>query len=139
MIFAIVFALLALPSQTIQHVIIVIQENRSVDNLFNGFPGADTAQTGKRHDGSIVPLHTVSLDDPVDVDHARQTFLNSYDRGKMDGFNTIGTLPKRDGDYPYAFVPQSETKPTGRSLARSLLPTRRSNRSAGRVFPHISI
>jgi phospholipase C len=24
--------------------VIVIQENRSVDNLFNGFPGADTAQ-----------------------------------------------------------------------------------------------
>jgi phospholipase C len=99
------------PGQVIQHVVIVIQENRSVDNLFNGFPGADTAQTGKRHDGSIVRLHAVSLNDPVDVDHARQTFLNSYDRGKMDGFNTIGTLPKRDGDYPYAFVPPSETRP----------------------------
>ena len=103
----------------IQHVVIVIQENRSVDNLFNGFPGADTVQSGKRHDGSIVRLRPVSLNDPVDVDHARQTFLNSYDGGKMDGFDTIGTLPKKtNGDYPYAFVPRGETKPYW-TLARS--------------------
>jgi phospholipase C len=30
----------------IQHVIIVIQENRSVDNLFQGLPGADTRSYG---------------------------------------------------------------------------------------------
>ena len=109
---AVALQLAVIPAQMIQHVVIVIQENRSVDNLFNGFPGADTVQSGKRHDGSIVRLHAVSLNDPVDVDHARQTFLNSYDGGKMDGFNTIGTLPKkRDGDYSYAFVPRSETKP----------------------------
>ncbi len=108
---AVALQLAVIPAQMIQHVVIVIQENRSVDNLFNGFPGADTVQSGKRHNGSIVRLHAVSLNDPVDVDHARQTFLNSYDGGKMDGFNTIGTLPKRDGDYSYAFVPRSETQP----------------------------
>jgi phospholipase C len=107
------------PARLIQHVVIVIQENRSVDNLFNGFPGADTVQFGKRHDGSIVRLHPVSLNDPVDVDHARRTFLNSYDAGKMDGFDTIGTLPKQtNGDYPYATVPRAETQPYW-TLARS--------------------
>lgn len=116
---ALAFHLAVVPSHLIQHVIIVIQENRSVDNLFNGFPGADTVQEGKRQDGSIVRLHPVSLNDPVDVDHARQTFLNEYDRGRMDGFNTIGTLPKMaNGDYPYAFVPRSETEPYW-TLARS--------------------
>src|SRR5579862_3985354 len=30
------------PKGTITHIVFVIQENRSVDNLFNGFPGADT-------------------------------------------------------------------------------------------------
>ena len=29
----------------------------------------------------------------VDVDHARQSFLNSYNGGLMNGFDTIGTLP----------------------------------------------
>ncbi len=30
----------------IQHIVVIMQENRSFDNLFNGFPGADTAQSG---------------------------------------------------------------------------------------------
>ena len=34
-----------LPSN-IQHVVIIVQENRSVDNLFHGLPGADTANYG---------------------------------------------------------------------------------------------
>ena len=36
----------------IRHVVVIIQENRSFDNLFNGYPGADTARSGLRHDGS---------------------------------------------------------------------------------------
>ena len=36
-----------LPSGSkIQHVIILVQENRTFDNLFHGFPGADYAKTG---------------------------------------------------------------------------------------------
>jgi phospholipase C len=100
----------ASPRDVIQHVVLVIQENRSFDNLFNGFPGADTVRSGRRHDDSVVALHPVSLNAPVDVDHARQTFLNSYNHGRMNGFDTIGTLPRqRNGDFPYAYVPQSET------------------------------
>ncbi|MDB5072482.1 MAG: hypothetical protein JWM87_3593 [Candidatus Eremiobacteraeota bacterium] len=99
------------PRGVIEHVVLVIQENRSVDNLFNGFPGADTVRSGRRHDDSVVALHPVSLNAPVDVDHARQTFVNSYNHGRMNGFDTIGTLPRqRNGDFPYAYVPQSETK-----------------------------
>ena len=30
----------------IQHAVILIQENRTVDNLFNGYPGADTVAQG---------------------------------------------------------------------------------------------
>ena len=30
----------------IQHIVIIMQENRTFDNLFNGFPGADTVQSG---------------------------------------------------------------------------------------------
>jgi phospholipase C len=100
------------PRDVIKHVVLIIQENRSFDNLFNGFPGADTVRSGRRHNGSVVALHPVSLNVPVDVDHARQTFLNSYNAGRMNGFDTIGTLPRQHtGDFPYAYVPQSETKP----------------------------
>ena len=30
----------------IQHVVVIIQENRTVDNLFQGFPGARTSRFG---------------------------------------------------------------------------------------------
>jgi phospholipase C len=106
------FAGAAPPRDVIKHVVFVIQENRSFDNLFNGFPGADTVTSGRRHDDSIVTLRPVSLNVPVDIDHARQSFLNSYNDGRMNGFDTIGTLPdQRTGDFPYAYVQQSETKP----------------------------
>jgi phospholipase C len=102
----------AVPRGVIKHVVFVIQENRSFDNLFNGFPGADTVTSGLRHNDSVVALHPTSLNVPVDVDHARQTFLNSYNGGRMNGFDTIGTVPPQGtGDFPYAYVPQSETKP----------------------------
>ena len=35
------------PLHSIQHVVILLQENRSFNNLFMGFPGADTATSGK--------------------------------------------------------------------------------------------
>jgi phospholipase C len=31
----------------IHHIVIIFQENRTPDNLFNGFPGADTVRSGK--------------------------------------------------------------------------------------------
>ena len=34
------------PQQPIAHIVILIQENRSFDNLFAGFPGADTTLQG---------------------------------------------------------------------------------------------
>ena len=33
-------------SSPIKHVVVIMQENRSFDNFFHGFPGADSAQSG---------------------------------------------------------------------------------------------
>jgi phospholipase C len=99
----------AVPAGKIEHIVFVVQENRSVDNLFNGFPGADTVRVGHRHDGSVVRLKPVSIQNPTDVDHARDSFVNAFDGGKNDGFDLNGTDPKRaDGDFPYAYVPSNE-------------------------------
>ncbi len=102
----------AYPRGVLQHIVFVIQENRSVDNLFNGFPGADTVRVGRRHNGSPIKLRPISLSEPTDVDHARDSFLNEYDNGKMDGFDLVGTLPDRkNGDFPYSYVQQSDVRP----------------------------
>jgi phospholipase C len=99
----------------IQHVIIIFQENRSVDNLFNGFPGADTVTSGQTSTGTIVALQPVGLEAPYDLDHSHTGFTTEYDNGNMNGFDLEiatgqpGFTPPPDAAYGY--VPHSETGP----------------------------
>ncbi len=98
-------------SSKIQHVVVVIQENRSFDNLFNGFPGADTAQSGINSKGEIVPLAAVPLEAGHDPGHIHAAFKAAYDHGKNDGFDLEGydKNPSDKPNYQYANVPPQET------------------------------
>ena len=49
-------------SSKIQHVIVVIQENRSFDNLFQGFSGADTRSYGYDSHGKKITLGQIPLE-----------------------------------------------------------------------------
>ena len=96
---------------SIGHVVVIIQENRTVDNLFPGFPGADTSTTAPLQSGGTVALRPRRLEDPGDVDHGHHTFLKQYDYGKLDGFDgrwAGAAVAKYDG---LAYVPLDETKP----------------------------
>jgi phospholipase C len=110
-------------ARKIAHVIIIIQENRSFDNLFATFPGADGATTGigtcavspKCPKGRVViPLRAVKLAN-LDLPHDRAAYLTEYDDGKMDGFNQIGLggngLDGPAGKYPYQYVRPNEIEP----------------------------
>jgi phospholipase C len=81
----------------IQHVVIIMQENRTLDNLFNGFPGADTVQTGM-YNGKSVPLMPVSLTDPRDISHTHTAWWKAWNNGTLDGFDSNA----------YAYVPHNE-------------------------------
>jgi phospholipase C len=83
--------------QGIQHIIVIVQENRSVDNLLNGFPGVDTVRWGYDHRGHRVPLAATDFNTPYDIDHSLHNFIVDYDNGKMDGFDLA-----RVGDVPGA-------------------------------------
>jgi phospholipase C len=107
-------------SQPIQHVIILIQENRSFDNLFDGFPGANTTKTGLTHTGREVPLTPITLQTTgkvggKDIDHTHWGFYTEYHKGKMDGFDLIHFGSTGDKGpaklYPYAYVERSQTAP----------------------------
>lgn len=101
----------------IEHVIVVIQENRTTDNLFNGFPGADTVTAGTDHKGNPVTLQPQGLEWEYDPSHSHPSLATEYDGGKMNGFdldtcdsdplNLAGgcTPPK---DFAYSFVPPAE-------------------------------
>ncbi len=103
----------------VAHVVIVIQENRSFDNLFHGYPGADTVDFGLAHDRSRVQLKPVSLTVGYDISNGFEDFIRSYDGGKMDGFDTRHVGPVHEANVPlnvaqypeYAYVPHDEVKP----------------------------
>ncbi len=73
----------------IQHVVIILQENRTPDNLFHGFPNADIADSGVDSKGQTITLTPVSLVEPYDLSHAHSAFIAMYDGGKMDGADRI--------------------------------------------------
>ncbi len=123
----------------ISHVVIVIQENRSFDYLFHGYPGADTASSGQTHDGKTIPLTPIPLESTHDIDHQVADFLESYNNGRMNGFDLEGgaTGPGSGSGlhtrnvtvtYPaYGFVPRSEVQPYWTLAHRYVL--------ADRMFP----
>src|SRR5579863_6539884 len=82
-----------------QHVVIIFQENRSTDNLFQDpvliGRGADIAQSGLDSLGNTITLSSIDLGtqganpDFYDLSHSHPAFEDMYDGGKMDGANLI--------------------------------------------------
>ena len=69
----------------IQHVVYVIQENRSFNNLFMGFKGATTQNYGYDKSGAKIKLHSQSISTNWDIDHSANGFFAAYDNGRLDG------------------------------------------------------
>jgi phospholipase C len=81
-----------------------MQENRSFDNLFNGFPGADTVQTGM-YKGVAVPLKPTPLGNGGDLDHTHLGWWADWDHGNMDGFGRGNNM------LAYSYVNPSDVAP----------------------------
>ena len=77
----------------IKHVVFIVKENRSFDNYFGKYPGADGATVGKGLDksGATISIPITKAEDvPAhDITHGFNAGILSIDGGKMDGFNTI--------------------------------------------------
>jgi phospholipase C len=100
----------AQPMGPIRHIVIIIQENRSFNNLFMGFPGANTASSGPTSTGQIVPLTQVNFENGDDLGHFRSDFITSYDNGKMDGFDKVADFMNVP-NFAYSYVNKAETQP----------------------------
>jgi len=75
-------------SKRIKHVIIVIQENRSFNNLFAGYPGATTSLFGYNTKKKKIALQPVPLETTWDLQHTAKGFLVSCNgTGKIPGTN----------------------------------------------------
>jgi phospholipase C len=101
----------------IRHVIMVVQENRSFDDLFQGFPGADTQSYGYTSKGKQVALKPITLETAFYINHYAQDFHAAYDGGRNDRFDrekvTCNGYEKCHGLVlpQYSYVPASETQP----------------------------
>jgi len=105
----------------IEHVVFVIQENRSFNDLFMGFPGATTATYGYNTRGRKITLRPRGLDTSWDMDHDSLGFFTECDgqgklagtNCKMDGWNKepVSQVPPAPKDAPYSYVPHNQVAP----------------------------
>jgi phospholipase C len=119
-------------SGPIKHVVIIIQENRTPDNLFNGLPGADTVRTALLHDGTTMQLTPSTIGAENDPCHLHPCFETDYDNGKMDGFDVA--RPK-DGLAPMTYVPQADAQPYWTLAERYAFADRMFQSNSGPSFP----
>jgi phospholipase C len=92
-------ATIALARSKIKHIIFLIKENRTFDNLFGQFPGANGATQGTTCDGSTVQLGPAS-DVEVDLPHHFADGIEAIDGGKMDCFSDEGYVVYNQNDIP---------------------------------------
>jgi phospholipase C len=98
-------------SMPIDHVIVLYEENRSFDNYFGTYPGANGLKddialpTSSGSNVMVRPFH-LSSTTTRDLNHAHSAALKAYDNGAMDGFvyaeDSSLTMGYYDGnDIPY--------------------------------------
>ncbi len=112
---------------TIQHVVIIFQENRSPDNLFRDpvliSRGADIVGSGKNSLGQTISLLPIDLGTSgskpqnYDLGHSHSDFTNMYDGGKMDGAELVACKPaaqcppKAHPNAQFMYVNPSDVQP----------------------------
>src|SRR5215831_9219256 len=71
----------------IQHIVFIIKENRTFDNMFGTYPGANGATTAILSTGQVIPLPHEPDAISRDLDHSWSGAVNAIDNGKMDKFD----------------------------------------------------
>jgi phospholipase C len=106
----------------IKHIVIIVQENRSFNDLFYGYRGAKTYKYGYDTNGNKIKLLPIGLETTWDIDHSSGAFFAACNgtgsipgtNCRMNGFNqeSVGCGNSCPIPHPqYAFVPRTETEP----------------------------
>ena len=109
----------------IQHIVIIFQENRTPDNLFQDpvliSRGADIASSGKNSLGQVIALTPIDLGwsgpspQNYDLAHEHGDFVIMYHYGKMDGANWIACWTGKATSCPanpqYKYVMPADVQP----------------------------
>ena len=89
-----------IPTGPIKHIVFFIKENRTFDNYFGTYPGANGATTAMDSEGKVVPLQH-EADQIPDIDHSSRGARMAYDNGKMDRFDLLRSNGQRNPANPY--------------------------------------
>jgi phospholipase C len=73
----------------IKHVVYIVKENRTFDNYFARYPGAEGTDVGKTSDGRTVRLSVATDVLEPDLGHAFLDGVKSINGGKMNGFDLV--------------------------------------------------
>lgn len=106
-------------SYPITHIVLIVQENRTFNDLFATFPGAvgtttglERIRRGKKVKQVSIDLTEANLADPKNLNHYYNSYKTAYDGGKMDAFNHIKTISGKDeGALPYTYVNPDQVQP----------------------------
>src|SRR5437870_7568756 len=79
----------ATPTTAIQHIVIIMMENHSFDNMFGRFPGVNGLSLPRASD----PFTS-------DIDHSGPGEVAAIDGGKMDKFPLQGKVQYTQADIP---------------------------------------
>ncbi len=103
----------------ISHVVFIIQENRSFNNLFLNFPGAKTQNYGYDTNGQKITLKPIDLATDWDIDHFSHGFFAACDgqgklpgtNCKMDGWNLEQAGFGAPSNFAYMYVREKQIDP----------------------------
>jgi phospholipase C len=97
-------------SGKIEHLVIVVLENHTFDNLFANFPGAHSVSQFPIPDGGGSVLTAAPCPDvmPIDPCHAHSCALTDWDNGRMDGWFSEPEGAPDAGRLPWCQYQQSQ-------------------------------
>ena len=111
------------PSGYISNVIVIIQENRTFENFFAGYPEANAPTYGcgapssvaKRQTSNgcplgdaVIPLHEDTFEKEPNLPHVFEAALIDWNNGRMDGFTDWG---RASHDVAYSYTERSQVAP----------------------------
>ncbi|MGC1757844.1 MAG: alkaline phosphatase family protein [Candidatus Cybelea sp.] len=95
----------------IKHIVVIVQENRTFNDIFAGFKGADSTLYGYTHDGTKVRLKAMTFKGP-DVLHNWGNAMADWNGGGMNGFDrSLYTNGRPAGTYAYAYIQHTVVAP----------------------------
>lgn len=97
----------AIPSP-IEHIVVILKENRTFDNFFTGLPGADTATQATLSTGQIITRPDAPDASACGITHTYAHAVNAYDDGKLDRFDQDLTSCPGEEQRPFYRFSESQ-------------------------------